>query len=210
LCELLLESHHQVEHLCLYGDVERRDRLVRDDELRLDRERAGDADPLPLTAAELVGPPAGELGREPDALEQVGDARRARLLRHDRVHVEHLLEHLAYRHRRVQRRIRILEDHLDPLSELARRPLALPEHAPAFEEDVAGRRLLELEQQAAEGALTGAALADEAESLAALDRERDVLDRDERLLLAAQAPQYAALLREVLREAHGFEERSLE
>ena len=81
--ELLLETHHQVEHLGLHGDVERRDRLVGDDELGLDRERAGDADPLPLAAAELVRAPVGELGREADALEQVGDARRARLLRHD-------------------------------------------------------------------------------------------------------------------------------
>ena len=69
---------------------------------------------------------------------------------------------------------------------------SLPEHALALEQDVAGGRLLELEQQPAEGALAGAALADEAERLAPLDRERHVLDRDERLLLAAQAPQEAA------------------
>ena len=46
--------HHQVQHLRLDRHVERRDGLVGDDELRLDGERAGDPDPLPLPAAELV------------------------------------------------------------------------------------------------------------------------------------------------------------
>ena len=44
----------QVEDLRLDGDVERGDRLVADDELRLEGERAGDADALALAAGEFV------------------------------------------------------------------------------------------------------------------------------------------------------------
>ena len=52
--ELALQVAQQIEHLRLDRDVERGDRLVADDQLRVRRERAGDADALPLAAGELV------------------------------------------------------------------------------------------------------------------------------------------------------------
>ena len=55
--ELLLQVGEQVEDLGLDRDVQGRDRLVADDQLRLERQGPGHADPLPL--------PAGELSREP-------------------------------------------------------------------------------------------------------------------------------------------------
>ena len=50
----LLQIQQQVEDLRLHGDVERGNRLVGDDQRRVQRQRAGDADPLALAAAELV------------------------------------------------------------------------------------------------------------------------------------------------------------
>ena len=50
----LLQIQQQVHDLRLHRDVERRDRLVGDDERRLQRERARQADALALAAAELV------------------------------------------------------------------------------------------------------------------------------------------------------------
>ena len=52
--ELALQIHQQIEDLRLDRDVERGNRLVADDELGLQRERAGDADALPLAAGEFV------------------------------------------------------------------------------------------------------------------------------------------------------------
>jgi hypothetical protein len=52
--QALAQRLEQVDDLRLDRDVERRDRLVADDEVGLDRERAGDADALALAAAELV------------------------------------------------------------------------------------------------------------------------------------------------------------
>ena len=52
--ELVLQIAQQVQHLRLNRDIQRRDRLVGDDEPRIERERARDADALALTAAELV------------------------------------------------------------------------------------------------------------------------------------------------------------
>src|SRR5579883_1883293 len=52
--ELLLEICQQVERLRLDRNVKRRDRLVADDELWLQGECPGDADPLPLAARKGV------------------------------------------------------------------------------------------------------------------------------------------------------------
>ena len=50
----LLQIHQQVDDLRLDRDVQRRDRLVGDDERRVERQRAREADALTLSAAELV------------------------------------------------------------------------------------------------------------------------------------------------------------
>ena len=52
--EPVLQIAQQIDDLRPDRDVERRDRLVADDELRLDRERAGDGDALALAAGEFV------------------------------------------------------------------------------------------------------------------------------------------------------------
>ena len=69
----LLQIHQQVDHLRLHRDVERRDRLVGDDERRIERERARQADPLALAAAELVRVARQMRRIEADQLEQLRD-----------------------------------------------------------------------------------------------------------------------------------------
>ena len=64
--ELVLQVDEQVQDLGLDRDVERRDRLVGDDQLRLERERARDADTLALAARELVRVAVDVIGRQPD------------------------------------------------------------------------------------------------------------------------------------------------
>src|SRR6185369_2975793 len=56
VCELKLDLQllQQVENLRLHGDVERRHRLIEEQELRIECERPRDADPLTLAAAEFV------------------------------------------------------------------------------------------------------------------------------------------------------------
>ena len=52
---LLLDILHQVDCLCLNGHIQRRDAFVRNDELGVHDEGAGNAHALTLTAGELVG-----------------------------------------------------------------------------------------------------------------------------------------------------------
>ena len=69
-------------------DVHRRRRLVQDQQLRVGREREGEADALCLAARELVGLPSGDVG-DPCPVEH--PVRRLRL----RVEVAHQLDQLA-------------------------------------------------------------------------------------------------------------------
>ena len=71
--ELGLQAPHQVDDLRLHGDVERRRRLVRDQQLRIQRQRHRDHRPLPHAARELVRVVVdAALGpRDPDEPEQL-------------------------------------------------------------------------------------------------------------------------------------------
>ena len=71
--ELVLQVLEQVDDLGLDRHVERGDRLVADDQLRPQRDGAGDADALALAAGELVGVAVVVLRVQPDALHQVLD-----------------------------------------------------------------------------------------------------------------------------------------
>ena len=72
--ELLLQVLQQVDDLRLDRDVERRDRLVADQQLGLDGERAGDADALALAAGEFVREAAHVVGLQAHRLEELHDA----------------------------------------------------------------------------------------------------------------------------------------
>ncbi len=75
---LTLQVLEQVNDLRLDRDVERGDRLVRDDEVRLDGERARNADALTLAARELVRVAVCVVGVEADDAHQVLDTLLAR------------------------------------------------------------------------------------------------------------------------------------
>ncbi len=66
--ELVLEVVEQVDDLRLDRHVERRNRLVGDDQLWAQRERTGDADPLALSARELMRIAVDVIGGEADHL----------------------------------------------------------------------------------------------------------------------------------------------
>jgi hypothetical protein len=69
--ELAPQIGEQVQDLRLDRFVECRHRLVEDQQPRLERQRAGDVDPLPLPAGQLVRIAAGEESRtQPDLVEQ--------------------------------------------------------------------------------------------------------------------------------------------
>ena len=80
----------QVEHGRLHGDVERRDGLVGDQDLGLERERARDRDALALAARELARVGVERARRQPDEVEQLAAARVDAGAGHELVHAQQL------------------------------------------------------------------------------------------------------------------------
>jgi len=69
--ELRAQVREERKHLCLYGDVEGRDRLIRDKNLGLDRECASERDALPLATGEFVRKACRSLGIKPHHRKQL-------------------------------------------------------------------------------------------------------------------------------------------
>ena len=123
----------------------------------------------------------------------------------DAVDAQRLGEHRADRHPRVQRRVRVLEDHLHPAADPAQ-PVALQRgHVDPVEADLAVGGVDEADHGAGERRLAAAGLADEAERLPAADLQRDAVDGPDRADLALE--DHALGDREVDLEPIGAQER---
>ncbi len=174
--ELALVPHaaEQFHDLRLDRHVERADRLVGHQEGRIGRERARDADALPLAAGKLVRIALRMARIEADvrkAPRHLGLERGAGGEAVDRETVGDLRADPAAR---IEAAIRILEDDLHAPAQRA--PVAPRDRieAPALEAHMARGRFQQAEQQPAERALARARLADEADRLARPDVEIDI------------------------------------
>jgi hypothetical protein len=87
---------------------------------------------------------------------------------------------------RIQRRERVLEDHLDPGGVPAELPAAPDLRALAVQLDVPGGAGIELGEQAGHGGLAGAGLADQGGHAAASQREVHVIHRVDGVVRAAE------------------------
>ena len=174
--EVALQVLEQVEDLRLHRDVERRDRLVADDQLRVDGERARDADALALAAGELVREAVVVLRVEADDLEQLLDAALDLGVGAELVHLERLGDDEADALARVQRRVRVLEDHHHLAPDRPHlRAREVRDVAPV-EDDLAAGRVEQAHDAARHRRLAAAGLADDAERLALVDGEGDAVD----------------------------------
>ena len=106
--EVGLEVLEQVDDLRLDRHVERRDRLVADDEVGVER-GDGEADALPLASRELVRIATGRVGGEPDDLEELPHATRALFPPGEAVHAQRLADDPPDAVARVERRVQVLK-----------------------------------------------------------------------------------------------------
>src|SRR5882762_955895 len=186
-CVFVLQILQEVQQLGLDRDVERRDRLVADQDLRTQGERAGDRDPLALAAGELVRVFGERVRGEAHLVEQL-QAERAPpgLAAADAVDLHRLHQDLAHREARIERGIRILEHDLDAPLVGIRRLLRQRQQIPALEQHFAAGSLVQPHEQQADRGLAGPGFADHPERLALGHLERGALDRFE--LAPAEKP----------------------
>jgi hypothetical protein len=145
--EVGLERLEQVDDLRADRDVERRDGLVQDQELRVERERAGDADALALPARELVREAVRVLRAEADRPQQLVDAPLALRARVMAVDPQRLGDDVAHGHARVERGVRVLEDDLHLPPDLTHLAAAEPRDVAPVEDDLPGGRLDQLQDR---------------------------------------------------------------
>jgi hypothetical protein len=175
-CELPLQLLQQVDDLGLDRDVERGHGLVRDDEVGVHGEGARDTDALPLAAGELVRVARGRVGRKANDLEQLADALPHLAPRCEPMCAQRLAYDPPHAVAGVERRERVLEDHLHPPAQDAELALAEPRDVGPVEHDAPARRVVEPQDRAADRRLAAAGLSDEPQRLAAANLEADVVD----------------------------------
>ena len=164
--ELVLQVGEQVDDLRPDRDVEGGDRLVGDDQLRPQRQRPGDPDPLPLAAGELVREAVVVLGGEADPLEQLLHFAAQLGAAGFALQPQRLADDLADPLARVERGVGVLEDHLHLAPQRPHLAPREPGDLTALEADRARARLEQLQDRAARRRLAAARLADQAERLA--------------------------------------------
>src|SRR5262249_18292874 len=173
---VLLQIAQEVEDRRLHGYVEGGHRLVRDEHRGLDGERAREADPLSLTARELVRGAGAQFRPQPDAVEEIGSLPVRVLTCREPVQAQRLADDLPACQGRVEGRVRVLKDdvHAAPVGfQTASRKVR---DVDAVKPDRPRGRLEEAHDAVRDRRLAAAGLADEPEHLARGERERDVFD----------------------------------
>jgi hypothetical protein len=192
--ELVLQIADQVEDLRLDGHVERGGRLVGDQQLRVADQRHGDHGALPHPAGELVRvvvDPALGL-RDADPAQHVDRPLAGHLLRDVVVHPVRLDDLGADGEVRVHRGQRVLEDHRHLLAaQLAYLFGVGPDQLLAVEPHLTGQpgvvgAPVQAQDAQAGHALAGAGFADDAQRLAALQTERDPVDRPDQAVFGRE------------------------
>jgi hypothetical protein len=192
------QFREQVQDLRLHGYVERRCRLVADQDARLHHQRARDGDALALPAGKLRRIARRHLRPEADlrehrrhapvALGAAAAAGRDQGQRHD----------VGDAAARVQRTHRVLEHRLDQPRPLA--PVHRGQRA-AVDAHRARRRRQQAQQQARQRRFAAARLAHDGQRASRLQRQRDVVHRHD----AARGRGRAAALLEAARQPDGFD-----
>jgi hypothetical protein len=164
------QGGEQVGDLRLGGGVQGADRLVGDQAGRAGRQRAGDRDPLPLPAAELVRVARGRGRRQPDPLKQLAAAGPGR--GPAAAAQQHAVgDQVADLTARVQRLVRVLEHQLQPAQPVGPPGAAEHGHRLALEGGRPGGQRHQAGGGPGERRLAAAGLADQADDLAAPDRQ---------------------------------------
>ena len=205
--ELVLEFLEQVQNLGLNGHIQSGNRLVADDQLGLQSERAGDADTLALAARELVRITVDVLGIQTDDVQQLADALDTLLLGTHAMNGHGLGDDLADGHTGIERSIGILEDELHLATHVLDLMLAHLGNVFTLEEHLTGGRLGQAHDGATRRGLTATRLTNQTKGLARINLERNVIYCRDNTLGEALG-EHAGLSGELLREVLDLQQRS--
>ena len=180
---LILEIHHEVEYLSLNRYIQCRDRLISQDKLWTQDDRSGDRDTLSLSSGELMRITLQIAIVYPHIITDLVDRLHALFFAHIRMDFEGLLQDGLDLLPRIERRVGVLEDHLDIfLYRAARLGRELGDILTVIKHLSAGC-LVEPQDDLAYGGLATATLPYKGESFALIDIKIDLVECMELLLL---------------------------
>ena len=202
---LALQVLHEVEDLRLHRHVERARGLVAHEELGIRGERAGDRDALPLAAREFVRVFLAVERREAHVGEELAHASGDRRGPLDQaVGADRLGDDALHAPARIEARVRVLEDHLEPPAQLQHLVRVRGAEVLAVEHDATARRRVQPADEARDGGLAAARLAHDGECLAGREMKIHTIDGAN---MARDSPKGAVLHGEVLRQPGDLEQR---
>ncbi len=110
--EILTQLLEQVDDLGLDGNIQGGDRFIGDDDLRLNRQGPGDADPLALPPGKLVGIPVEILLLEPHPTHELQHPPSELPRSNQTVNLQRLADDIPHPHPGIEGRLGVLKDHL--------------------------------------------------------------------------------------------------
>src|SRR5208337_496760 len=187
---LPLEIQEELQNLGPNGDVEHGHRLVSHHELWVKDQRSGNHHPLSLASTQFMGEPGVDLlwGVEAHAAHHLEGPLPLLYLSSDAVKLQRLRYGVPDSDPRIERRHRVLIDHLRCPPELLERFTAQPSYGLAVEENVHCRGNVYPEAELAESRLPAAAFACEDKDLPLLDAEGDTVHCPDVLRLRPDQP----------------------
>jgi hypothetical protein len=174
---LLLQPLHQVHHLRPDRHVEGAHRFVGDDQLRVEHQRPGQTDPLPLTSGELVWVPLDGVRRQPYLVQCQPDSLVLLSPSTLTLDLQGLSQDLADPHPRVERVERVLEHQLHVAACHPQRLAAKRVDVTVVVPDLPAVGLLESDEHPRQRGLAAPRLAGQPECLPRANRQRDIADR---------------------------------
>ena len=181
-----LQLVHEVQDLGSDGDVQRGDRLIRDDELRLHDHSAGNTDTLALSAGELVRIAGLVLGQKTDILQGLVYLGKTVILIFVQMEIEKTFRHAILNCRSlIQRCRRILENHLDIADNISVLFLGdISGNSLSFKCNLTGTAGINAHDRASESCLSRSGFSDECKCLALVNVKIGILDGFKFLLSA--------------------------
>jgi hypothetical protein len=204
--ELALQLLEQVQDLRLDGDIQRRNRLVGDDELRPGGERPRDADALALAAAEFMRVAVDVIRLKADQLHQLDHPIRFLAPLHAVVERQRAADDVDHLHARVERGVGVLKNHLQIFSEPAHFAHRELQDFPSLEVDFPVRGSDQARNQPGRRRFSTAALSDQTERLSFRHGKGDLIHRFQGLSSRHEPAHEPAAQIEILGEIVDFEQ----
>src|SRR5690554_2601136 len=175
--ELTLQVDQQVENLALNGNVQRRHRLVAYNQLRVQRNRAGDADTLTLATGKLERITGHRARWQTDQIQQLQHPPLTSRRVADALHNEWLFDDSAYGMSGVQGLHGVLEDHLNIAPYRHQLPTRKTADILSFEQHLAIGGLVQTGNAAPQRRLAAARLTHQPQGFARSNRKVDPVHR---------------------------------